>query len=123
MSSRDTKVCLACGREFAWRRRWERNWEEVRYCSRACRSAKPGPRDREVEAEIIDALRARPGKALLDPDTLCAAEPERARRAARRLAARGAVEFVAEGRVVDASRARGAVRVRLTAEGRRRRES
>ena len=31
------KTCVACGRPFAWRRKWARDWEEVRYCSERCR--------------------------------------------------------------------------------------
>ncbi|MBK1705854.1 DUF2256 domain-containing protein [Halochromatium glycolicum] len=31
------KVCLHCGRQFTWRRRWARCWDEVRYCSERCR--------------------------------------------------------------------------------------
>lgn len=34
------KVCLACGRPFAWRKKWERCWDEVRYCSDRCRRHK-----------------------------------------------------------------------------------
>jgi hypothetical protein len=37
------KMCAACGRPFAWRRKWARDWENVRYCSDACRRGKlPG---------------------------------------------------------------------------------
>jgi len=32
-----TKTCKACGRPFAWRRKWAKVWEEVRYCSDRCR--------------------------------------------------------------------------------------
>ncbi len=32
-----TKVCAACGRPFAGRKRWARDWDEVRYCSDRCR--------------------------------------------------------------------------------------
>ncbi|MFZ0790076.1 MAG: DUF2256 domain-containing protein [Chromatiaceae bacterium] len=32
-----TKCCAVCGRPFAWRRRWARCWDTVRYCSDACR--------------------------------------------------------------------------------------
>lgn len=32
-----TKLCAACGRPFSWRKKWERDWERVRYCSDACR--------------------------------------------------------------------------------------
>jgi hypothetical protein len=37
-----TKVCAACGRPFAWRKKWEKTWNEVRFCSDACRT---GSRD------------------------------------------------------------------------------
>ena len=35
-----SKPCQACGRPMSWRRRWARNWAEVKYCSEACRSNK-----------------------------------------------------------------------------------
>ncbi|MEM9049765.1 MAG: DUF2256 domain-containing protein [Pseudomonadota bacterium] len=36
------KTCAACGRPFAWRRKWATVWEEVRFCSARCRrSVKP----------------------------------------------------------------------------------
>jgi len=31
------KVCAACRRPFSWRRKWARDWDEVRYCSERCR--------------------------------------------------------------------------------------
>ncbi|MCB1555622.1 MAG: DUF2256 domain-containing protein [Xanthomonadales bacterium] len=31
------KHCAACGRPFAWRRKWSACWESVRYCSERCR--------------------------------------------------------------------------------------
>ena len=34
------KICAACDRPFAWRRKWAANWDEVRYCSDACRTGK-----------------------------------------------------------------------------------
>ncbi len=33
-----TKVCATCGRPFAWRKKWARDWEAVRYCSDRCRA-------------------------------------------------------------------------------------
>jgi hypothetical protein len=36
-----SKPCVACGRQMIWRKRWERSWDEVRYCSDACRRAGP----------------------------------------------------------------------------------
>ena len=35
-----TKVCPACERPFAWRKKWARDWESVRYCSEACRDGR-----------------------------------------------------------------------------------
>lgn len=33
-----SKPCEVCGRPFAWRRKWEKVWDEVKYCSDRCRS-------------------------------------------------------------------------------------
>ncbi|PAV26603.1 DUF2256 domain-containing protein [Tamilnaduibacter salinus] len=32
-----TKDCAVCGRPFAWRRKWAKDWDQVRYCSQRCR--------------------------------------------------------------------------------------
>ncbi len=32
-----TKTCRVCGRPFAWRKKWARDWEQVLYCSERCR--------------------------------------------------------------------------------------
>jgi hypothetical protein len=34
-----SKICAACGRPFAWRKKWARDWENVKFCSDRCRSA------------------------------------------------------------------------------------
>ncbi|WP_243647965.1 DUF2256 domain-containing protein [Acidipila rosea] len=39
-----------CGRTIEWRKRWARDWEQVRYCSDACRSVKVKPSDGELES-------------------------------------------------------------------------
>ncbi|GHC62881.1 DUF2256 domain-containing protein [Neogemmobacter tilapiae] len=31
------KLCAGCGRPFTWRKKWEKVWDEVRYCSDRCR--------------------------------------------------------------------------------------
>jgi hypothetical protein len=36
------KPCAACGRPFSWRKKWARDWEQVRYCSEACRAGRHG---------------------------------------------------------------------------------
>lgn len=35
-----SKPCKQCGRPFAWRKKWEKVWAEVQYCSDACRRGK-----------------------------------------------------------------------------------
>ncbi|WP_084711477.1 DUF2256 domain-containing protein [Nevskia ramosa] len=37
------KTCVVCGRSFAWRKKWEKVWDEVRYCSDACRARRSSP--------------------------------------------------------------------------------
>jgi len=32
-----TKVCPVCNRPFTWRKKWEGDWENVKYCSQRCR--------------------------------------------------------------------------------------
>ncbi|OYU69683.1 MAG: DUF2256 domain-containing protein [Alphaproteobacteria bacterium PA2] len=31
------KICLACGRPFDWRKKWARDWENVKTCSDRCK--------------------------------------------------------------------------------------
>ena len=52
-----SKTCPVCGRDFKWRRKWARDWENVRYCSERCR------RNRRLvdEGGEADAPRSVPG--------------------------------------------------------------
>ena len=116
----DTKDCASCGRVMTWRKAWERNWDDVKYCSDACRKRKVGPRDVALEESIVRLLDQRQAGA-----TICPSEAARlvdddnwrdlmepARRAARRLVARGEAEITQQGRVVDPSTAKGPIRIR-----------
>lgn len=31
------KLCAACGRSMVWRKKWARTWQDVKFCSDACR--------------------------------------------------------------------------------------
>jgi hypothetical protein len=97
MTHHGEKFCAVCGRRIEWRRKWARDWDCVRYCSRRGRGKSICP---------SEAARAVGGK-----DWKRSMEPARA--AARRLAAGGRVEITQGGRVVDGSTARGPVRIRL----------
>lgn len=116
-----TKSCVSCGRTITWRKAWERQWDEVRYCSDRCRTRKVNSVDRQLEATILDLLGARAGGATICPSEAARAvggddwrplmEPARA--AARRLVADGKVDITQAGRVVDASSAKGPIRIRV----------
>ncbi|BDA51231.1 hypothetical protein COCOBI_18-1080 [Coccomyxa sp. Obi] len=43
-----SKLCLVCERPFTWRKKWEKCWDDVKYCSERCRRSraqKTGDRD------------------------------------------------------------------------------
>ena len=105
---------------MTWRAAWEKNWEEVRYCSVRCRRRKVRPVDAALEASILALLDERARSA-----TMCPSEPARsvdpdgwealmepARCAARRLVDAGEVEITQGGRVVDPSTCKGPIRIR-----------
>ena len=107
------KTCASCGRRIEWRRKWAANWDEVRYCSDACRRRGVTDADERLEATIIQLLATRQLVSIEAVDA-AAHDPEPARRAARRLVARGEVELIQRGRVVDPSTAKGPFDIRRT---------
>lgn len=117
-----TRSCATCGRSFEWRRRWRRNWDQVRYCSDRCRNHRPGAVDRALEEAILALLGRRSGDGSICPSEAARSvypegwEPlmERARQAARRLVTDGRVVITQRGRVVDPDRARGPIRIALS---------
>ncbi|MFK7949440.1 MAG: DUF2256 domain-containing protein [Saprospiraceae bacterium] len=32
-----TKICPICERPFIWRKKWAKDWENVKYCSERCK--------------------------------------------------------------------------------------
>jgi hypothetical protein len=118
-----SKPCVACGRAITWRKKWARDWENVKYCSDACRRGKNHDAG-ALESAILDLLRERDpsasgGKSICPSEAARRVRPddwrehmEPTRRAARRLVAEGKVEITQGGRVVDPSTAKGPIRVR-----------
>ena len=35
-----TKICESCNKPFTWRKKWERDWDNVKYCSKKCKTTK-----------------------------------------------------------------------------------
>ncbi len=114
------KICVACGRRIQWRKKWERDWDAVRYCSTACRRHGVTETDRRLETAIAELLDSRARSATICPSEAARrVDPEGwrelmepARRAARRLVDAGRVEIVQGGRMVDPSTAKGPIRIR-----------
>ena len=110
-------LCKACGRPLPASKRASspRVW-----CSQRCRTQRVSPADKCLEALLDEMLDARaPGASLCPSEVARAAGGEdwrswmeRVRRAGRRMAARGELEFAQKGRRVDAALARGPVRLR-----------
>jgi hypothetical protein len=41
-SNLPSKACRTCTRPFVWRKKWARDWDNVLYCSEACKRAGAG---------------------------------------------------------------------------------
>jgi hypothetical protein len=67
MPKAPTKSCAHCGREIIWRKRWERCWEEIRYCGERCRRTRLGRVDEQLEEAILRLLGQRAGAATICP--------------------------------------------------------
>ncbi|MDC0453212.1 DUF2256 domain-containing protein [Alphaproteobacteria bacterium] len=35
-SNLPTKICKSCKKPFTWRKKWQKDWENVLYCSKKC---------------------------------------------------------------------------------------
>jgi hypothetical protein len=35
-----SKICITCNKPFSWRKKWQRVWNEVKYCSEKCKRNK-----------------------------------------------------------------------------------
>eukprot|EP00928_Gymnodinium_smaydae_P099183 TRINITY_DN9396_c0_g1_i1.p1 TRINITY_DN9396_c0_g1~~TRINITY_DN9396_c0_g1_i1.p1 ORF type:complete len:119 (+),score=19.25 TRINITY_DN9396_c0_g1_i1:54-410(+) len=46
------KDCIQCHRIITWRKKWEKDWESVRYCSERCKSDAARLRSREAKTSV-----------------------------------------------------------------------
>ncbi len=105
-----------------WRKKWADSWEQVKYCSGACRKRGVSSQDLALEQAIMELLaRAKSGASICPSEAARRLRPEGdgwrslmepARMAARRLVARGELEITQGGLVVDPSTAKGPIRLR-----------
>ncbi|TFC00495.1 DUF2256 and DUF3253 domain-containing protein [Cryobacterium mannosilyticum] len=117
---RAVKTCSSCGRRIEWRAKWANNWDSVKYCSAACRAHGVSATDLRLEETIVTLLSARATDATICPSDAAKVVggegwrelTEPARRAARRMVARGELQITQGGAVVDPSTAKGPIRLR-----------
>lgn len=116
---REVKTCRSCGRRIEYRKKWERHWADIAYCSDACRARKIRAVDSALEGWLLEHLSAGSRGSGVDPAAAAAALErdagslhEPARSAARRLVNRGLAEMIQRGVVVDPSTAKGPVTLR-----------
>ena len=119
------KICMVCGREFQWRKKWQNSWHQVRYCSHACRKTGLTDVDIKLEKVIMDILQSGKAVTSICPSKaarkLAGEDDERGwrnlmeptRRAARRLAHQGKICITQGGKEVDPSTFKGPIRLKL----------
>ena len=113
----ESKVCESCGREIEYRKKWARDWSNVKYCSDECRRNK-SKFDYKDSIMILLGQRTR-GQTICPSEVLPAEDKtdkilmEHVRRSARLLAAEGLIEITQKGKLVDPQDFRGPIRLRL----------
>jgi hypothetical protein len=123
MDMKKEKVCQLCVRSFEYRKKWEKNWNEVKFCSDRCRAAnKTKAKDiiLEYKKNIITLLKTRaagksicPSEILIGIDKQNKEKMEMVRQAARLLADEKIIEITQGSTVVDPNDFRGPIRLRL----------
>lgn len=116
-----SKVCEICGRTFEWRKKWEKNWEAIKYCSDQCRKKSRLTKSRPDYAPLIlNLLQSRakgqticPSEILEINDPNLKSNMEEVRQSARLLAHKGLIEITQKGQVVNPDNFRGPIRLRL----------
>ncbi len=111
------KICESCGREIEYRKKWLRNWDQVKYCSDECRRNK----DKfDFKDAILTLLKQRQSNQTICPSEVLPLEQksdkvimEHVRRSARLLASDGLIEITQKNQAVDPLDFRGPIRLRL----------
>lgn len=112
-----SKLCLSCGRSFDYRKKWAKNWDEIKYCSDECRKNK---NKFDYSKKILELLALRKDGKTICPSEVLPAElksdaiyMEHVRRSARLLAAENKIEITQSGKPVDPENFKGPIRLKL----------
>jgi hypothetical protein len=113
----ETKICSSCGRTIEYRKKWAKNWPEVKFCSDECRRNKNKFDYREA---ILALLNERGPLKTICPSELLPPElkqdkiiMEHVRRSARLLASENKIEITQSGKAVDPVSFKGPIRLKL----------
>lgn len=111
------KTCLVCGRIINPRQKWEKNWDQIKYCSEKCRRNKKPP---DYSKELLQLLNQRgkdkticPSEVLAEDEKQNHEKMEAVRSCARRMVAQGLIVITQKGQIVDPSTAKGPIRLKL----------
>ena len=113
----DPKLCESCGRYFEFRKKWEKDWPQIKYCSDKCKKNK---NKFDYKDSILKLLKLRgPGKTICPSEILTDGLKqnklmmEHVRRSARLLAAENLIEITQGGKVVNPHEFKGPIRLRI----------
>lgn len=116
----NSKNCAKCGRIIEYRKKWEKNWNDVKYCSDKCRKNKSIESDLSYENKILKLLSKRASSSTICPSEVLNAEDkknkllmEEVRQAARRLVHQNKIVITQKNKIVDPSDFKGPIRLKL----------
>lgn len=82
-----SKVCVVCDRPFTWRKKWERCWDEVTTCSKACNTQRRASKgSTSGRAEIGDDAGEEPQPMLTTDGAVAASSVDLSRKEAKKAA-------------------------------------
>ena len=116
----NSKNCVKCGRIIEYRKKWEKNWSDIKYCSDQCRKSKLTAEDLSYEAKILQLLSERSSSSTICPSEVLPAEDKKnkqlmedVRQAARRLVHKNKIIITQKNQIVDPSDFKGPIRLKL----------
>ena len=119
------KLCKTCRRPIHWQKKYEQDWDIIKFCSEACSGCYPGEKDAALEDAILQLLLEAHPNQTISPDEAAKqvggldsrrdweALLQPARAAARRLAVAGKIEIMQHGATVDPTTSKGPIRLKL----------
>ncbi len=113
----ESKICQSCGRKIEYRKKWEKVWDQIKYCSNECKKNK---NKFDYSKPILDLLNTRGSNKSICPSEVLTNEQkqdkvmmEHVRRSARNLVHEEIIEITQNNKPVDPLHFKGPIRLRL----------